>query len=185
MERIDRPNFIVITGGPGMGKTTLLNALQKQDYIGIEEVGRAIIQEQLQSNGTGLPWRNQQGFADLMLHQAMKDFKFIKEVHKPVFFDRGIPDVIGYLTLCHLEVPELMHKTAEYLRYNTKVFITPPWESIYTNDTERKQTFSEAIATYEIMLKTYTFYGYECIELPKTTIENRISFIQEKLASVF
>ena len=55
---IYKPNFFVITGGPGVGKTTLLEALAKQGFPYVPEVAREIIREQASRNGDALPWVN-------------------------------------------------------------------------------------------------------------------------------
>ena len=55
---IYKPNFFVITGGPGVGKTTLLEALAKQGFPYVPEVAREIIREQASRNGDALPWAN-------------------------------------------------------------------------------------------------------------------------------
>ncbi len=52
----DRPNFHVITGGPGSGKTTLIDTLASQDYHHMPEAGRAIIRYQVVIGGTAMPW---------------------------------------------------------------------------------------------------------------------------------
>jgi predicted ATPase len=57
------------------------------------------------------------------------------------FFDRGVPDVAGYLRLTGLPVPAHVEKAVEIYRYNRKVFIAPPWPKIFTQDRERKQDF--------------------------------------------
>lgn len=41
----------------------------------------------------------------------------------------------------------------------------------------RKQDFEEAVATYKIMFETYKHLGYELIEVPKLSVEERASFI--------
>ena len=66
----------------------------------------------------------------------------------PVIFDRGIPDVIGYLRLCGLPVPATVLKAAEQRRYARRVFIAPPWPAIFEQDAERKQTLAEAEAIH-------------------------------------
>ncbi|WP_285762183.1 AAA family ATPase, partial [Pantoea sp. QMID2] len=73
---------------------------------------------------------------------------------KPCFFDRGVPDVVGYLRLSGLNVPSHLENAIEKFRYNPTVFIAPPWRDIYVQDKERKQAFDIAIETYNAMMKT-------------------------------
>ena len=99
------------------------------------------------------------------------------------FFDRGIPDVIGYLKLCNIFIPETMWQAAKEKRYYPNAFITPSGKAIYVNDAERKQTFEEAVATYHTMKETYSFLGYKLVELPKTTVLKRAKFILDCLST--
>ncbi|EEZ86781.1 hypothetical protein VME_33610 [Vibrio harveyi 1DA3] len=67
------------------------------------------------------------------------------------------------------------------IRYANPVFIFPPWEAIFANDEERKQDFAEAVRTYQSMVAAYHQYGYELIEVPTMSIEQRVDFILERL----
>lgn len=174
-----RNNFIILTGGPGSGKTAIIESLAKKGYLCVEEVGRQIIQEQLAIGGNAIHTGDRLKFQDLMLSRAMGDFLRIKESQKLVFFDRGIPELIGYSYLIHEPVRAEYKKAAEIFRYNKIVFIAPPWEEIYQIDSERKQDFQESIATYQANKKSYLECGYELIELPKTDVESRVNFILE------
>ena len=54
--------FFVLTGGPGSGKTTLIEALEARGYATTEEAGRGVIREQMQGGGSGRvfiapPWK--------------------------------------------------------------------------------------------------------------------------------
>ncbi len=95
--------------------------------------------------------------------------------------DRGVPDVLGYLTSCALPVPEHIRRAAELYRYNPRVFIAPFWAEIFTQDAERKQDTAEAEATFKVMAKTYSELGYELVELPRASIEQRTSFVLQHL----
>jgi predicted ATPase len=95
-----------------------------------------------------------------------------------VYFDRGIPDAIGYLTLEGLPVPAEMHEAAARRRYNRRVFIAPPWPEIFTQDTERKQTPAEAERTYHAMVATYAACDYELVELPRTSVAGRVRVVR-------
>ena len=98
-------HLFVITGGPGSGKTTLIDALEREGFARSRESGRAIIQDQLAIDGPALPWRNPASFAELMLAWEMRSFRMVRELPGPVFCDRGVPDVVGYLRLMKLPVP--------------------------------------------------------------------------------
>jgi len=62
-------------------------------------------------------------------------------------------------------------------RYHRRVFVTPPWPQIFAPDTERKQTFEQAEATYETMIETYSAFGYELIPLPLHSVEERVRLV--------
>lgn len=177
----DQNKRIVITGGPGAGKSTLLELINSKGYMSSAEAGRAIIQDQVAIGGNALPWANRLAFAELMLNWELRSWHEANGSPEPFFFDRGIPDVAGYLALCNLLVPAHIERAIELYRYAPKVFIAPPWEEIFVQDAERKQSFSEAIATYHAMVESYNKYGYQLIELPFATVEERAEFVFSSL----
>lgn len=178
------PPFFILTGGPGSGKTSLINELKKRGYTCVDETGRQIIQEQVLTGGDALPWQNRELFRDKMLERSIQDYlTHIGDKHT-CFFDRGILDVIGYANLTQLEVTAAMQHAANQYRYNPVVFITPPWEEIYTQDTERKQSYQEAVDTYHQMVLVYRSYGYKLVEIPRTNLDERLAFILDFIAKL-
>ncbi|UAY54088.1 AAA family ATPase [Arachidicoccus terrestris] len=175
---------IVLTGGPGMGKTTIINYLSGLGHDVMPEAGRQIIQHQVKTKGNRLPWADQQGYAMEMFQKAVSDYDWILNTDRTTFFDRGIPDVIGYLMLCRLPVSSEIWQAARSRRYHKKVFITPPWKEIYLCDTERKQTYEQAVATYDMMRSVYEKLGYILVTVPTATVENRAAFIANALRKV-
>ncbi|MCP3943936.1 MAG: AAA family ATPase [Desulfobacteraceae bacterium] len=101
-----KQNFIVMTGGPGSGKTTVIEELKLRGFTCAKEIGRKIIKEQVAQAGKALPWKE-----------------------------------------------------------------------IFTNDIERKQDFTKAVATYEIMVKAYTDNCYKLIKVPFGSVTERVTFI--------
>jgi predicted ATPase len=174
--------FFVITGGPGSGKSTLLDVLQAHGFRRSQEAGRAIIQDQVEIGGRGLPWIDPAHFAELMLGWEMRSYRMATEWDGIVFFDRGVPDVVGYLRLMKLHVPDYMDRAARTFRYNRRVFIAPPWKEIFVEDQERKQDFAEAVRTYEVLAATYIEYGYELVELPRVSVAERADFVRKVTA---
>lgn len=145
------------------------------------EAGRAIIQHQLSIGGTALPWANRNLFAELMLSWDIRSYDEALQLNIPVLFDRGVPDVMGYLQLCNLPVPAHIEKAAHTYRYHQHVFIAPPWQDIFSQDAERKQTFEEAVATYNALAAVYTQLGYELLTLPLASVEERVTFVLQNL----
>ncbi len=173
----ERKNFFIITGGPGSGKSSIIESLKQKGYQTVEEVGREIIKQQHAIGGNALHWGDRLKFRELMLSRSIADFLQIEESEKSVFFDRGIPELIGYSYLIKEPVPVELWHAAEQFRYNSKVFIAPPWQEIYQKDAERKQDFQEAIETYTCVKKSYLECGYTVIELPKVDVDARVQFL--------
>jgi len=176
-------NLFVITGGPGVGKTTLINELKDAGFLVVEEDARKIIQAQILKDGDALPWKNKTLYAKLMLEASVNSYQTIKEEQpsSPVFFDRGILEVICYMNMENITISSEMKAMALAYPYATKVFILPPWKEIYQTDNERKQTWEEAGFTFEKMKETYLSYGYEVIELPKADVKTRRVFVEDSL----
>jgi predicted ATPase len=177
--------FFVITGGPGSGKTALATALANRGYGHVAEGGRAIIQNQVAIGGKALPWSDRRAFAELMLDWEIHCYRAAEALEGPVFFDRGVPDVLGYLRLCGLPVPARVETAAQNYRYHRRAFIAPPWAAIFRQDAERKQSFREAEATYEIMAETYTALGYQLVALPRVGVPERAQFVLEHIQVEF
>lgn len=174
-------NFYILTGGPGSGKTTLIEQLGMMGYDCIPETGRKIIQQQLSSGGTALPWADKAEYSRLMLQHSVQDYLSQSTETDVRFFDRGIPDVLGYTELIGLPDREIFIKATENFRYNSTVFILPPWLEIYKTDAERKQSPELAATTYHMMKAIYERYHYKLVEIPRTSVAERIRFILDRI----
>ena len=58
----------------------------------------------------------------------------------------------------------------------------PPWRAIYENDTERRQDWAEAIATFDAVTAAYRRLGYELVTVPPGTVEERARFVLSTIA---
>ena len=166
---------IAISGAPGTGKTSLINELLLQGYKCHAEVSREIIAEQLKIGGDITPWQDLNAFSELVINERLKQFKHAK--NELEFFDRTIIDSLAYLLKDALPISKKWDNLAKEFRYSKTVFITPPWESIYKNDSERMEDFETATSIHQFMIKTYELYGYVVIIIPKVSVKERIQFI--------
>ena len=175
------PNLYVISGGPGVGKTSIIAELQKRGYNCIDEVARKIIKEQMESGGDALPWSDTRKYTEQMLIRSIESYLENKNNLSFTFFDRGIPDTLAYSNLIRLDIlPQLQEAVNKY-RYNETIFLLPPWKEIYQTDNERKQSFREAVDTYEIMKETYSKCGYNIINIPTFSIIKRVDFLLQQI----
>lgn len=176
-------NLFVVTGGPGVGKTTVLDELARRGYSVVPEVARQIIQEQVQSKGNALPWGDTERYTEMMLARSIESYQRLDSSQFPTFCDRGIPDTLCYAHIIKLTDTREIQAACEQFRYNSRVFLLPPWKEIYTTDTERKQTFDEAVDVYHQMMRAYGNCGYEICEVPRAPVSARADFILSRLGA--
>ncbi len=179
---MENPNLYIVTGGPGAGKTTVLAELERRGFPYLPEVARQLIQEQMQLGQNALPWGDRDWYAKLMLDRSIASFREHSPASGITFCDRGIPDTLCYLRLIGKDDAEAMAASAIY-RYASKVFLAPAWRAIYATDAERKQSYEEAVRTCELMASVYEECGYEVVELPLCSPEERAEFILGHIAS--
>ena len=171
------PDFYIITGGPGVGKTTLLGELQRRGYPYVREVAREIIREQMAEEGDALPWGNVREYTALMLARSIEDYRSALQAGEFRFFDRGIPDALGYARMNGLLPEPEWEEAGRLFRYGETVFLLPPWEEIYRPDAERKQDYAEALDTYHCLKREYELWGYRPVEVPRLPVEQRADFV--------
>lgn len=170
--------FIILSGCSGGGKSTLLAELARRGFATVEEPGRRIVIEETRNGGTALPWIDIQAFARRAIAMALED----RQKTPPeglVFFDRGLIDAAS--ALHHVSGDHFIDTLRDTHRYNSLVFLTPPWPEIYRSDDERKHGFDAAVEEYEHLLVDYARLDYETVILPKLSVGKRADFLLEKL----
>lgn len=172
---------IVITGGPGSGKTALIKALEKSGKTVLHEISRKIILKAQLDGIAQLFLTDSILFSEKLLKGRCKQFKkaeFLKS--ESVFFDRGLPDVTAYIDYIGISYPTKFSKLCEKHRYD-KVYMLPPWKEIYTNDNERYESFEEALKIYQALKNAYKKYNYVITEVPFGSISERVQYINDSI----
>lgn len=171
----------IITGGPGSGKSTLLQALQQKGYPVSEEASRSLIIEEIRTESNCLPWINLDCFAQKAMARMIHHYERASPAAGITFFDRGIPDIVAYLRAAQLPVDSLHQQALASYPYNQQVFLAPPWPDIYVNDSERWQSYEEAVSLYHSIKETYNSLNYTLLELPRASVAERVQFIESHL----
>ncbi len=173
--------IILIIGGPGTGKTTVINELISKGFCCYPEISREVTLEAKKQGIDQLFLEKPLLFSQMLLEGRLKQFQNAqKEPDQVVFIDRGIPDVLAYMHYIGDSYPHHFDTACRENRY-TKIFMLPPWESIYISDQERYESYEQATLIYNHLTETYQNYGYNLIEVPKDSVANRILFILDKI----
>lgn len=167
---------IVITGGPGTGKSSLVLHLQSQGHYCKPEISREIILKAREEGYEQLFLKKPLLFSEILLEGRLKQYEEVEKKRQTLYYDRGLPDVVAYLNYISLGYPESFDDLCLKYRYE-KIFLLPPWEEIYEQDNERYESFEEATTIYYHLKETYENYQYTPIEVPTGTLEERAAFI--------
>ena len=138
-----------ITGGPGSGKSTLLEELSRRGIATGSEVAREILRR---PSGMELRSDDPAGFAREMFGAELAAFRAAEGCASPIVFDRGFPDIVGFLRLEDVLVPSDIEQACRELRYDGPIFRAPPWEAIYHPDAERIQDWEGAMVSDEAVI---------------------------------
>ncbi|PTN08137.1 AAA family ATPase [Mangrovibacterium marinum] len=174
-------NIIVISGGPGFGKTSLINALANLGLTTGAEVAREIITDQLRTAGAILPWVDVVAFQEAVLERRVAFWESVGS-EELAFCDRAIPDQLAFARFRGFQPSKQLREKAEAYRYYPEVLICRPWQAIYSRDEIRKESFSEACRLHDLVCEQYLELGYKLHELPAVSVEDRLAYIMDRFA---
>lgn len=173
---------IVLIGGPGTGKTSVINNLSHKGFFCMEEVSREVTLKAKEEGIDQLFLTEPLLFSKKLLAGREQQYLTANRSDKDVvFFDRGIPDVQAYLAYFKSEIPTNFIEKSNKYRYTT-ILHFPPWKAIYTTDNERYEQFEQSLEIDTHILKTYADLKYPIYAIPFGTIEERTDYILHLLS---
>ena len=168
---------IVLIGGPGTGKSSVLKHLKSNGFYCMEEISREITIRAQEEGIEQLFLTEPILFSKLLLKGREDQYlKASRSSNDLIFFDRGLPDIHAYLDYTKEKYPSYFKKSSKKHRYDY-VFIFKPWKEIFITDGERYESFKEAAIIDTYLEKSYKDLNYTLIEVPFDTIKNRSNFI--------
>jgi len=172
---------IVLIGGPGTGKTSVINELTNRGCFCMPEISREVTLEAQKKGIDQLFLTEPLLFSKMLLEGRENQFlEASKSNNKIVFFDRGIPDVHAYMDYFKTEYPTTFFEKSNLYKY-TKIFHFSPWEDIHTTDNERYESFEETMEIDRFLIKSYTDLGYTIINVPFGSLKERTDFVMNSL----
>lgn len=166
----------IITGGPGVGKTTLLNELGKAGEITLSEVAREIIAEEQKKEKGILPWTNLAEFQKLTAQRQVHKEKSVGNGYNRIFQDRSLVDSIAYAEEGRVAVPDGVYRLIEQANY-TRIFYLEQLP-FYAQDEERKEDVKLARKIHQKLYQVYDRLGFDIVTVPVcNSIEERVQFV--------
>lgn len=184
MASVSKNLKIVLSGGPGSGKTSVLDLLKKMGYQCFEEQSRKVIQQAKDKGIENMFLTDPTSFSEALYQERKTDFERAQKAvvipKKPyVFFDRGIHDIYAYLDALGKGETYWKDRVMRF-RYDL-ILLFPPWEAIYKKDAQRMESFDEAVRYFTFLEKIYEETGAPIVKIPKAPVTARATFIESQL----
>lgn len=175
---------IVITGGPGTGKSSIILEFLKRGYTCLEEISREVTLKAREDGVDQLFLKNPLLFSELLLKGRKQQYDDAENHNSElVFIDRGLPDVLAYMDFIGDKYPKEFIATCKTNVYDY-VFILSPWQEIFKSDNERYENFEQAVNIHHHLLDTYKKYEYNLLDVPFDTVEKRADYILKIIKSM-
>ena len=166
-------NIVFISGGPGTGKTAVINSLSKRGYEILPEAAREIAEEKF--SGKSIIEIDRKFFQDEIFR--LQKILFDDSVRRGgIFFsDRGFGDTIAYYKINHLGAPKNVFEYAKKFNY-ARVFILEPL-NFYKNDLLRQESKEEQEKIQAEIVRAYKELGNGIVGVPFMSVEKRTEFV--------
>ena len=156
----------------------MIEALAKIGYQVVPEVARSYIESQIAA-GKNLHdvVKDQITFQRIVLNQMLEIERQLDQ-QKLVFFDRALPDGIGYYRYAGLDPDEVFALCRAHSRQYRQVFFfdaIPLAEN--TTDHVRRENEQESLALGDAIRRGYIELEYDLIPVPVLPLEERLSLI--------
>lgn len=168
----------ILTGAPGAGKTTVAHALRARGHHVVDEAATDVIAESSHERAWELP-----EFVDLVVHRQHRRQRAAGDA--PVqLYDRS---PLCTLALARYSGREVTAALAAELRrierervYQRLVFLIQPIGFV-TPTAARRIDYRQSLVFARIHEEVYREHGYDLLEIPPGTVEDRATMVEERL----
>lgn len=164
---------IVITGGPSVGKTTIITLLEMMGYKVVHELATRIIKE-----GKYLPWVDRHKFQAEVLRRQLSAEASILDFDNPIFLDRGAFDGEAYYIADGLPIPPSF-STVDPTLYDL-AFLVEELPFFDANDVRRENLeFTKKLSC--IIEQCYASRNIKVVRVPAMLPHQRADFIVQHM----
>ncbi|MCP5114580.1 MAG: ATP-binding protein [bacterium] len=163
----------VLTGSPYSGKTTIIETLPALGFATVAEVAIDLIKKREALGEVHQPSRDRTTFQLAVMRRQVDHY--LRLADRRTFFDRGIPDGIGYFIADGLPVPDALLRASAAHRYQRVFFLEAlEWPSA---DRWREENPESQRKIEQGIREAYTRLGYRMIPIPALGVRDRRELI--------
>lgn len=162
---------VVLTGRPYSGKTSVLRELSRRGFPTAEESATVVRRSSHELHGL------QKQIA--IMEEQLRAEAAIERCSGPVFFDRGVVDILAYTEMALGRSHPHVHDILPSSRYDVVFWLEPlPWRSTRAR---RETSEKDATRVSSFLMECYERWGYGLLAVPIMTIAQRCDYILERL----
>jgi predicted ATPase len=163
----------VITGGPSVGKTTIVNGLANRGFRVVHEIATQVIKE-----GKFLPWEDRKKFQVEVLRRQQSAEASILDFNNPVVLDRGLFDGEAYYIVDKMPIPQIFD-SLDASQYAI-AFLVEPLDFFDETDVRRENLeFTRHISV--VLKQCYASRNVKVVHVPAMSPEDRINFVHSQV----
>ena len=166
----------IFTGGPGVGKTTLLERLAEKGYEVVPEAARPVIKEQQEKQHPILPWTNFQKFEEIVLERQLE---YEQAMPGADFLDRSLIDHLAYALTGGAKLRSDIYDLIKKANY-TRVFFLEQLPD-YCQDDQRKEDPVKAKIIHDKLYELYDHLGCDIVTVPPVSVDERLDLILNEI----
>lgn len=173
--------WVVITGAPSSGKTSVIEELKARGYAVEPEAARAVIEDCLKrGNNIGDIRHDVTQLQGKILEWGLHRYKNLDPKQR-TFLDRGLPDGVAYLKIAGLDYDAAMR--AAYFYHYKAVFIFDRLPLVL--DDIRHEDEEMAARIDAELEAVYRALGYHPVRIPVMSIADRADAILKHLEKAY
>jgi predicted ATPase len=171
-------NWYVISGGPGCGKTTMVNLLRERGYhTTIEHARHFLYTQRIKGRTVEEVRKNQLEFQLGVLNMQIEQEASLSP-EQIIFLDRALPDSLAYYRYLYLEPDKRLFVALEKAYYK-KIFILDLLPLV--NDYARRENEAAQKKIHELIIEVYTSLSFPIVHVPVLPTEDRADLILNHL----
>lgn len=171
--------LFVLSGGPGTGKTSIINELSKKFEV-FPEAAREVGEKDFRFKGKSIKEIDPNEFQKAIFEFQKNEFNELKNKgQKIIFSDRWFGDTLAYYKFHKLKIPKEEWDYAKKFKCSG-VFILD-FLNFYEKDKLRQESNKEQKKIHHLIIKMYKELGCDPIMVPFMSVSDRKNFILSKI----